>query len=297
MHYLLPNWDAAGITSIAPCWMPGAYRVFIINFAPFALTVKCLQRPMYCALGWTSWLPAPWFGSKAAQFSWEQCWKKKPQILSSGLSLTLKTAVGLTETLEEPGANLPKAWGCSKPGRNPADLAEPGGTPAQHSGTWRNPAETWRNPAEKSKLKGGRVPPRSAGFRRLPLRLVPSDRGLSGCRQQGFCVGPAFNLRFFLLRFRSWNWYTANCTPCYCTPPRFNQVSARIMPSSWQTPARLAAIKKAPFTNARTLPKSACGKIPNKRASLFYFEIASFHWLLHWAHLPLKISIVWLGRN
>ena len=72
----------------------------------------------------------------------------------------VENGVSLTETLEEPGANLLKAWGCAKPGgtrRKPGGTrqnpAEPGGTRRNPAETWRKPggnlAETWRNPAEQ----------------------------------------------------------------------------------------------------------------------------------------------------
>ena len=66
-HYLLPSWDAPGITSIVHCRTPGAYRVFIIAFSACqadGLKVSSVQRR---ALDWTSWLRGPWFHSKAAQ--------------------------------------------------------------------------------------------------------------------------------------------------------------------------------------------------------------------------------------
>ena len=68
----------------------------------------------------------------------------------------VENGVSLTETLEEPGVNLLKPWGCAKPGgtrRNPAEpggnLAEPAKTRRNPAETWRNLTETWRNPAEK----------------------------------------------------------------------------------------------------------------------------------------------------
>ena len=78
----------------------------------------------------------------------------------------VENGVSLTETLEEPGANLLKAWGCAKPGGTRRKLggtrqnpAEPGGTRRKPGGnlteTWRKPsgnlaepAKTRRNPAE-----------------------------------------------------------------------------------------------------------------------------------------------------
>ena len=113
-----------------------------------------------------------------------------------------------------------------------------------------------------------RVPPGSAGFRRVVLgsagfRQVPPSRVAPGSVRPGFVALPPtrfllwtrLQFAFFLPPFRLWGY------PCCCTPPRFNQVSAMIVRSSWQASARLAAIKDALFTNARTLPKSACGII------------------------------------
>ena len=186
------------------------------------------------------------------------CWKKKAEILGSCGGAYVENGVGLTETL---------ARTCQKPGA--VLKAEPSGP-----GLRRIPPGSARF---------CRVVPGSAGFRR-----VPPGSAVPVCawfRQAGFCrvsankgsVRTCLQFTFFLPRFRLRGWYTANCPLCYCTLPRFNQVSARIVPSSWQKSARLAAIKEALFTNARTLPKSAGGKIPNKRASLFYFEITNFH--------------------
>ena len=75
-----------------------------------------------------------------------------------GSNFDVENCVGLTETLEEPGANyLPKAWGCAKPG---GTRRKAGGTRQNPAETWRkrggNVTETWRD-RKKSKLKGGVV--------------------------------------------------------------------------------------------------------------------------------------------
>ena len=100
-----------------------------------------------------------------------------------------------------------------------------------------------------------RVPPGSAGFRRVPLgsaaplgsarfRWVPGFRQVSSA---GLCRVLPF-------------------PPTRLPTPL--QFIARIVPGSCQASVKVAAIKEAFFASARTLSKSAYGKITNKVAFL-----------------------------
>ena len=121
------------------------------------------------------------------------------------------------------------------------------------------------------------VPPGSAISRCAWFRQAGSCYVLLCCHQQGYCSGLAFNLRFFC-RVSACEVGILPTAPLvnYCAPPRFNQVSARIVPSSWQTSAQLATIKEALFTNAQHCPSQLVEKSPIRGLHLFTLKLPAF---------------------
>ena len=114
-----------------------------------------------------------------------------------------------------------------------------------------------------------RFPPGSAGFRRVPL-------GPAGFRRVRLgSAAPPGSARFRWvpgIRYRSvppgcagFCRVSANKVPAPGSPLQF---IAKIVPGSCQASANVAAIKEALFVIARTLSKSAYGKITTKMASL-----------------------------
>ena len=185
-------------------------------------------------------------------------------------------------------ANLAEARGWRNPARNLPKPGEAGRNPAEPGGTWRNLAETWWNqpPPPSTNFFSARfppgfrrVPPGSAEFRRVPpgstrFRRVPP--GSAGFRRvpPGFAgfrrvprgsAAPLGSARFrWVPGFRQVS-SAGLCRVLPFPPTRFLlptplQFIARIVQGSCQASVKVAAIKEAFFTSARTLSKSAYGK-------------------------------------